>query len=155
MTACFAIRRALLWELGGFNEDMIRGADTEMRSRVRRKGLRLVVAPNTWFYHPMPASLGALCRLFSRNGRQSAESVRQAPWAALENPDGHTATFVARRSGLYRSARHLGRFLANLLTLKWIGVVAQLSYLAGYLWRWTQLRWTDRSLETRIVGKDL
>lgn len=154
VTACFAIRRALLWELGGFNEDMIRGADPEMRFRVRGRGFRLVVAPNAWFYHPMPSSLIALCRLFFRNGRQSLESVRRAPWAALENPDGHAATFVVRRSTPYRVGRHVVRFLTNLLTLRWIGAVAQCSYLAGYLWRKFQLHWTDRPVETSVVGKD-
>lgn len=132
-TQCCAMRRAVFWELGGFNERIPRGVDPEMRHRIRRRGLRIVVAPRVWYYHPMPATLSALCRMQFRNGRHSAAVGRQLPAATLENPDGHVAEFVERRSGLYRTGRHIVRFLFSLVMLRWIGVVAQGAYLAGYI----------------------
>ncbi len=137
-TGCCTIRRALFWELGGFNEHIPRGVDPEMRHRVRSKGLRIVVAPHAWFYHPMPISVLMLCQTFFRNGQHSAETTRLAPWAALETPDGHIARFVRRRGRLYRMGRHIGRFLLDLAILRWIDAVAEVSYLAGYVWRWAQ-----------------
>jgi GT2 family glycosyltransferase len=131
-TACCAIRRETFWGLGGFREDIPRGVDPEFRARLRHSGLRTVVAPGAWFYHPMPASLGALWRTFFRNGAQTACAVRTAPWVALENPDGHVARFRASRSPAYRVGRHLLRFAARLVTFRWIGLAAQVAYVAGY-----------------------
>ncbi len=138
-TQCCAMRRVVFWDLGGFNDHIPRGVDPEMRYRVRRKGLRIVVAPRVWYYHPMPANLKSLCRMYFRNGHQSAEAVWRMPSAALENPDGHVAKFVAHRSALYRVGRHVGRFFLRLLMLRWIGGVSQGVYLVGYIWRWAQL----------------
>ena len=137
-TACCAMRRSLFWGMGGFNEDIPRGVDPEMRYRFRSRGLRIVVAPNVWFYHPMPATLRALCKTSFRNGYQSAEAQWRMPGAALENPDGHVAGFVIRRGRLYRAGRHAGRFVLGAVTMRWIGIAAQVSYLAGYLWRGAQ-----------------
>ncbi len=138
-TQCCAMRAAEFWELGGFNEHIPRGVDPEMRYRVRRRGLRIAVAPRVWYYHPMPANLHALCRMYFRNGEQSAEAVWRMPSAALENPDGHVPQFVARRSALYRAGRHAGRFFRRLLMLQWIGVVSQGAYLTGYTRCWVKL----------------
>ena len=139
-TQCCAMRRATFWEVGGFNEHIPRGVDPELRHRVRRGGLRIVVAPRVWYYHPMPATVRALCHVFYRYGKQSAEAVWRLPAAALENPDGHVAEFAARRSVAFRAGRHAGRFVLRLVTLRWIGLVSQAAYLAGYTGRWLQLR---------------
>jgi len=139
-TQCCAMRGAAFWKLGGFNENIPRGVDPELRYRIRREGLRIVVAPGAWYFHPMPANLRALCAMSFRNGQYSAEAVWRMPSAALENPEGHVAEFVAYRSWLYRAGRHVGRFFFGLVRLHYIGVVSQSAYLAGYLWRWAQLR---------------
>lgn len=133
VTACCAIRRDLFWELGGFREDIPRGVDPEFRHRLRQAGWRTVVVPNAWFYHPMPAGLLDLCRTSYRNGRQSARAVRKAPDLALENPDGHLSRFQERRTGPYRAARHALRLVQRLVTFQWVGLAAQVSYLAGYV----------------------
>ncbi len=132
VTACCAVWRDLFWQLGGFHERIPRGVDPEFRHRLRLAGWRTVVAPGAWFYHPMPADLLALCRTYYRNGRESARAVRLAPEAALENPDGHVADFRARRTTFYRGARHVLRLAERVLTFQWIGLAAQVSYLAGY-----------------------
>jgi hypothetical protein len=132
VTACCAVWRELFWALGGFREDIPRGVDPEFRHRLRKAGWRTLVAPDAWFYHPMPEGLLALCRTSFRNGRDSARAARRFPELALENPDGHVAEFQARRSQTYRAARHVLRLVEGTLTLRWIGVAARLSYLAGY-----------------------
>lgn len=139
-TACCAIRQEVFWRLGGFNEEIPRGVDPEFRARVRAAGLRTTVAPRTWYYHPMPATFGRLCRTFFRNGQLSAEAVHRMPGAALENPDGHVAQFVPRRGAAYRATRHAAWFVAALVTLRWIGLAAQASYAAGYLLHRLRLR---------------
>jgi len=153
-TACCAMRRAVFWDFGGFNEHIPRGVDPEMRHRVRRGSLRIVIAPGVWYYHPMPASLSALSGTSFRNGQQSAEAIWRMPSASLENPDGHTSRLVERRSPLYRAGRHVGRYFVRLATFRWIGVVSQSAYLAGYIWRWGQLHLgRGRPLPTSPMGK--
>jgi len=132
VTACCAIRRDLFWRLGGFREDIPRGVDPEFRHRLRQAGWRTVVVPNAWFYHPMPASLLDLCRTYYQNGRQTARAVRKAPDLALENPDGHVGQFQARRSAAYRAVRHVVQLARRAATVRWLGLAAQVSYLAGY-----------------------
>lgn len=132
VTACCAVPRDLFWALGGFNEEIPRGVDPEFRYRLRKAGWRTVVAPHAWFYHPMPDGLAALCRTFFRNGRDSALAVRRFPHLALENPDGHVAEFRPLRSPGYRAARHAVRLAVGTVTLRWVGVLAQLCYLAGH-----------------------
>ncbi len=151
-TQCCAFRRSFFWELGGFNEQIPRGVDPEMRIRVRNRGLRIIVAPHAWFFHPMPDSLLALCRMFLRNGRQSAEATWLMPSAAVDTPDGHGAAVVAR-SPLYRAGRHVVRMVTALATLRWIGAIAQFAYLAGYVCRWTQLRLAGRRSAAAPVGR--
>lgn len=136
VTACCAVRRELFWSLGGFREDIPRGVDPEFRHRLREAGWRTVVAPDAWFYHPMPDSLRTLCRTFFRNGRDSARVVRRFPHLALENPEGHVAVSLARRSPAYRIARHAARLLRSAVALRWVGLAAQVSYLVGYAAGW-------------------
>jgi hypothetical protein len=132
VTACCAVPQDLFWALGGFHEEVPRGVDPEFRYRLRKAGWRTVVAPHAWFYHPMPEGLAALCRTAFRNGRETAVTVRRFPHLALENPDGHVAEFQALRSPAYRAARHLLRLGVGIVTLRWVGVAAQLCYLAGH-----------------------
>lgn len=132
-TACCAIRRPLFWQLGGFREDIARGVDPEFRYRLRKAGWRTMVAPNAWYYHPMPANLADLCQTYYRNGWQSAQAVRRAPELALENPDGHAAVFRVRRSAGYRAVRHGLRLVQRFVTFRWLGLAAQVSYLVGYV----------------------
>ncbi len=132
VTACCAVPRRLFWELGGFHEGIPRGVDPEFRHRLRQAGWRTVVAPQTWFYHPMPTGLVELCRTHYRNGRLTAQAVRTAPGVALENPDGHVAHFPPRRTARYRAARHVARLVGRLLTLQWVALAAQVCYLIGY-----------------------
>lgn len=156
-TGCCAMRRKVFFDLGGFNEQIPRGVDPEMRYRVRRRGLKIVVAPRVWYYHPMPANWNELCRMYFRNGQQSAEATWRIPGAALDNPDGHSVPSGVHRSAPYRVCRHIGRFLLRLLMFRWIALVSQASYVAGYAWRWSHLcrdRSCGRSLRSaREVSK--
>ncbi len=67
-TACWAIDRKLFNRLGGFNEHIIRGEDSELAVRLISSGQRIVLAPNTWCYHPVPDSMRQLIKINFRNG---------------------------------------------------------------------------------------
>ena len=67
-STCCALRRSVYNEIGGFDEELIQGVDTEFFVRMSRKGYRLRLVPDLWVYHPAPANLGALLRKHFRYG---------------------------------------------------------------------------------------
>lgn len=133
-TACCAIRREVFERLGGFHEGLVRGVDPEFRHRLRRLGLRIVIVPNSWHYHPVPASLPELLRFAFRDGSSSARVFREYPEAILNNPEGHSQIFEARTS---RMTRYWGRIMSIVklvATRRWLGALYGGVYVAGYIW---------------------
>ncbi len=133
-TQCCAIRREVFTKLGGFHEGLLRGVDPEFRHRVRAAGLRIVVVPNAWHYHPAPSSVRALARLAFRDGYSSAQVFRQHPEAVIFNPEGHVAVFEARRSRIARYCGRLAEIGKQAFSGEWLGVLYGLVYVAGYTW---------------------
>ncbi|MFD3164770.1 glycosyltransferase [Herpetosiphon sp. NSE202] len=78
-TTCCAMRRTVYDEVGGFNNELIRGVDTEFFTRVRRAGYRFILVPHTWTWHPAPANLWALLRKHWLYGLGHAQEVRRDP----------------------------------------------------------------------------
>jgi len=82
-TTCCAMRRSVFEEAGGFDAHLLRGVDTEFFVRVRRLGYRLILVPNTWVWHPAPATFGALLRKHFLYGKGHAQEVSRDPHRAL------------------------------------------------------------------------
>jgi cellulose synthase/poly-beta-1,6-N-acetylglucosamine synthase-like glycosyltransferase len=78
-TLCCAIRRTVFEEVGGFDEELPTGEDTDFFYRVRQHGYNLVVAANCWVYHDPPASLKDLLRKSFWYGVGHALEARKSP----------------------------------------------------------------------------
>jgi GT2 family glycosyltransferase len=78
-TTCCAVRREVFEECGGFDEDLVRGVDSEFFYRVRRAGYRLVLAADAWTWHAPPATLAGLVAKHFLYGRGYAQTVRKHP----------------------------------------------------------------------------
>ncbi|MGQ9683809.1 MAG: glycosyltransferase [Anaerolineae bacterium] len=78
-TTCCAMARDVWAAVGGFDDTLVRGVDTEFFVRLRRRGYRLLLAAHTWVYHPAPASLAALLRKQFLYGLGHAQEVRRDP----------------------------------------------------------------------------
>ena len=76
---CCAIRRTVFEEVGGFDEDVLRGEDTDFFYRVRRCGHDLALAVNCWAYHPPPADVRELLRKSFSYGVGHAREARKSP----------------------------------------------------------------------------
>lgn len=76
-TTCCAMRREVYDEVAGFNNELIRGVDTEFFTRIRRAGYRFILVPNTWTWHPAPANFWALLRKHWLYGVGHAQEVRR------------------------------------------------------------------------------
>jgi len=61
-TTCCAMRRDVFDAVGGFDNQLVRGVDTEFFYRIRRLGYRFILVPHAWVYHPAPPTLYALLR---------------------------------------------------------------------------------------------
>lgn len=81
-TTCCALRRDVFVRLGGFDERLSQGVDTEFFVRVRRAGYRLVLVPDTWVYHPAPRTWRLLLRKHFRYGIGHAQEVALDPTRA-------------------------------------------------------------------------
>lgn len=138
-TQCCAVRRDLFTRLGGFHEGLLRGVDPEFRHRVRAAGLRIVVIPNAWHYHPAPSSLVGLARMAFRDGYSSAQVFRQHPEAVIFNPEGHVSDFQAKRSQFARYSGRLATVAEQVFRGEWLGVLYGFVYVTGYVWALVRL----------------
>ena len=132
-TLCLAIRRDLFVRVGRMNDRLLAGVDPDLRHRVRQAGLRVVVVPHAWAYHPAPDTLGALVRYGYKKGHLTAWQYRFARDLMYDCPEGHVGDFAAQTTLPYRVLRKGARFLAQLLTLRPLGAIYEVSYLFGYL----------------------
>lgn len=132
-TQCCATRRDVLARLGNFHDKILRGVDPELRNRYRDAGLRIVIAPRIWHYHPMPNTWKALCRMAYRNGYSSAYAQKHFPETVLYNPEGHVDQFQARPSLIRRVLGRARGFGLACLGGRWGGLAYDLAYALGYL----------------------
>ena len=78
-TTCCAVPRAVFEQVGGFNEDLATGEDTDFFYRVRHSGYVIYIAGNTWVYHDPPASVTNLVRKSFGYGVGHALEARTSP----------------------------------------------------------------------------
>jgi GT2 family glycosyltransferase len=78
-TTCCAMRRDLFDQIGGFDDALIRGVDTEFFVRIRRLGYRLLLVPHAWTWHPAPANLRNLLRKHFYYGIGHAQEIKRDP----------------------------------------------------------------------------
>jgi hypothetical protein len=149
-TTCAAMRRSVFDQVGGFSATQVRGVDTEFFVRVRRASppeqpsthYRLVQVPDTWAYHPAPATLRALLRKHFLYGVGFSQEVRADPARArgryLRTPL-HAAAYLAFRTAAFVPNVVLPySFAAPSWRLGFKPLKALVSYAGalGYVWGW-------------------
>ena len=132
-TQCWAQRRDCFLEIGPFSEIIDRGVDPEYRRRVRRKGLRTIIVPHTWSYHPPPVNLSGFLRQNFRNGRYSANAQRRYPHLVVPVPDSGEIDEIIKRSLGYRIFRGISILFKSLFSFKFCQLIERLSYAGGYI----------------------
>lgn len=132
-TQCWAQRRDCFEDAGPFSELIERGVDPEYRHRVRSRGYRVVIAPQTWTYHPPPKNLSSFIRQTYRNGRASARAQKLHPELVVPVPDAGTIKRERDRSLTMRILRSLWKVFQGVMTLRWLQVCERMVYAWGYL----------------------
>ena len=78
-TTCCLIRRSVFEQLGGFDERLATGEDTEFFFRVRLAGYRFIIPHDCWVYHEPPSSVPILVRKSFHYGAGHAREAQLAP----------------------------------------------------------------------------
>ncbi|MCK5845757.1 MAG: glycosyltransferase, partial [Victivallales bacterium] len=65
---CLLMPRELFLEIGGEDEELIRGLDPVLRKKVRDAGKRVAIIADTWVYHLIPDGLWKVVKMYYRNG---------------------------------------------------------------------------------------
>lgn len=131
---CLVMPTELFRQIGGEDEELIRGLDPVLRKKVRDAGKRVVVVKDTWVYHLLPDGFKALCRMYYRNGRGSGYAQRFFPERVLELTDGYDGgSFVERRPLAYRLARRCLALLSGLARAEFLKLSTDVSYGLGVL----------------------
>jgi GT2 family glycosyltransferase len=153
------MRREVFEACGGFDEQLLRGVDSEFFYRVRRAGYRLVIAPDTWVHHPAPATIGRLVAKHFRYGSGYAQTVRRHPELAggryLHSP-AHAGAYVLLRTALvaphavvpYSHAQRSWR-----PGFKPLRAVTSYAAALGYVSGWYRLDRLDRPIPRASAGR--
>ena len=132
-TQCWAQRRENFLKVGPFSEVIRRGVDPEYRHRVRSRGYRIFIAPNTYTYHPPPINLRLLCRQSYRNGHASALAQRLHPELVVPVPDSGVPVTSENTLFILRVLKSIRVLIYGLGSFRYLGVFERISYAAGYL----------------------
>jgi cellulose synthase/poly-beta-1,6-N-acetylglucosamine synthase-like glycosyltransferase len=130
---CSAFPKEVFRKVGFEREDILRGLDPDLRVRIRKAGYRVVLAPDTWIYHPLPDSIFKFVRTFLRNGYCSAYLQLMHPEINYDTDEALDAKdFVPKRSSFHRFFRYPVRLIKSFLTLQWIRFLGYSVYVVGY-----------------------
>ena len=78
-TTCWALKRELFEQLGGFNETMIAGDDYEFLYRAKQIGKKHYIAPKTWVVHAPPGDVGTMFKKYYWYGMGDAQNTLLHP----------------------------------------------------------------------------
>lgn len=131
-TQCCALLRDVFWQVNGFNENIIRGEDSLLSYELNRIGYRIVIAPNTWCYHPTPESFVKLAMINIRNGEGACFVDIFYPEL---NIDVHPKSIIYisdKINILQRIRRFIVSILGAIFGMKILLLSARIFYIAGY-----------------------
>jgi GT2 family glycosyltransferase len=141
-TTCAALRRKVWDEAGGFDEKLFRGVDTDFFTRVRRLGVRFILVPDTWVWHPAPGSLRELVRKHFFYGVGFSQEVKIEPWKGgwryLGTPL-HAAAYLLLRTLLivpHTFLAYSGDNPRPRPAFRPLGALSSYAAAVGYVWGW-------------------
>lgn len=128
-TTCVAMPADIYRKIGGFNEELWWGVDSEFFYRAAKNNIRMVLAPNAWVYHPYVSNIRGLWKKYFKSGIGTAHEMKLHPERNIQPPLNsikNVLWFV-----LYRV---LGFII--FLFIKPIRALASLFSMLGYMYGW-------------------
>lgn len=134
-SACCAIEKEKFLEAGGYNESIIRGEDSVLSFDLIKKGYRVVLAPQTWCYHPQPANIVELIRTNFRNGAGVCFVDIFHPELNIDvAPQGIEHSSAGRKGFSKRAGRFITNILGAVFKVKLLLLLSKISYALGYFY---------------------
>ncbi len=131
---CLVMPRKLFLEIGGEDEELIRGLDPVLRKKVRDAGKRVAIIADTWIYHLIPDGLWKIIKMYYRNGRGSGYAARNFPERVLELSNGYdNGKFIEHRSLIFRLFRRIISLILSICKLQFIKIATDIAYGLGVL----------------------
>lgn len=131
--ACLAIARDRFESIGMEHPNLISGTDPDLRHRVRSRGWKVGIVPDTRVEHPPVMELGKLLKKRFRMGRWSRRVKRRYPdYHLATTPDITTPSEADRNTLLARIKRNVSQFIQQLSKGQVRGILARVAYLLGY-----------------------
>ena len=132
-TQCWAQRRENFEKAGPFTEIIERGVDPEYRYRVRSLGYKIVIAPQTWTFHPPPDNFKSFIKQTYRNGRASARAQKYHPELVVPVPDSGEGAATKDVGFIWRLLRSAWKLTDGIIRLRFLQVCERIIYGLGYL----------------------
>lgn len=130
---CCAMPKNIFEKVGKERESIVRGLDPDLRYRLRSMGYKVMLAPNTWVYHPLPGTLGKLIRTFFRNGMGSAYCLKYQPELIYDTDEVlELNSFKPKIPFLFRIFRFPMRLIKSLAEFKFLRFLAYCVYAFGF-----------------------
>jgi len=131
---CLIMNRKFFQEIGGEDEELIRGLDPVLRKKVRDAGKRVAIIADTWIYHLIPDGFFNVVKMYYRNGRGSGYASRNYPERVLELSDGFDkGEFVERRPFIFRIFRRLFSLIVSICKFEFIKIATDIAYMCGVI----------------------
>ena len=131
--AGFVISASLYKEVGGESDILRRGTDPDLRNRVKKAGYRVLVAPNTWNYHPLPDNWKKCWNYHKQNAKETADVFLHHKSSIVDISYDEKPVIKPDRPTWWRTIRYAWRFIKAILTCRWLLVFSYAAYTAGFL----------------------
>lgn len=140
--SCLAIKKSVFEEIGGESDDLVRGTDIDLNMRLKAKGYKAAIVPNTWVYHLVPNNVTTLIKQAFHCGLGSA-------YAALKRPElfglpkiKFINISIKTKIGIlfYKVITSLIKLLWYLLTLRPVYFLFYFFHTLGYIQGWMKFK---------------
>lgn len=145
-SACCGIRKELFFEMGEFDEYLMRGEDQEFCYRLKKKGFKIILVSGTWIYHPLPRNLVEFVRANLRRAEGVSFVDIYYPHLNIDTDPRGTTFPLARRTRAFRLKRYMTALLKAVILGKELLFLDRVSYLVGYSYGSLKYRITRRGL---------
>lgn len=157
-SACCALHKNVFFAIGGFNEDIIRGEDSILSDQLKKAGHRVVLAPQTWCYHPQPDNVIQLMETQFRNGAGVSFVDTFYPHLNIDVHPKGIVYFSGKKSILERINRFFISGFDAIFENKPLLFLSKLFYAIGYfygIFKYTMVKPKKRAIGISKVNKGL
>ncbi len=133
-SGCCSILKELFESLNGFNEEMVRGEDSEFSFRLRKKDYKIMMAPQTWYFHHQPQNFIQMISRQIRNGLGVAFVDVYYPELNIDIHPTQLMYELERKSIIGRIFRFIGAYIKGIVNMRLLYMISRIIYSIAYMY---------------------